>query len=101
MPKVIIRIHPPLTEWFGLAKGGKRVTLEQAFEPGACVRDVISRLAEQYPAFRTNALEPETDQLIWEVALAVNEQMLIAPDACDLLLEEGSRIDLFPGYAGG
>jgi len=101
MPKMTIRIHPPLTQWFGFMNVGKRVILEKDFEPGDCIRDVIFQLAEQYPAFRANGFEPETDELTWDTAIAVNEEMLIDPDAFDQPLEDGTRIDLFPGYAGG
>jgi molybdopterin converting factor small subunit len=101
MPTVIIRINPPLTKWLGLADDGKRMTIEQVFESGACIRDVISRLSELYPNFRANALDPETDQLVWNVVLALNEQFLYTPDAYDLVLKEQDEIIFFSAYVGG
>ncbi len=101
MPTVSVRIHAPLSERLGLAQGGRRVLLEQAIEPGESVRDVFSRLAEQYPAFRGNVLEPETGRLLPHVLLLVNGQRLTAPDAYDAPLPAGAEIMLLPAYAGG
>jgi molybdopterin converting factor small subunit len=102
MPQVSVCIRPPLSERLGTAQGGRRaIILEQAIEPGESVRDVFSRLAEQYPAFRVNALEPETDRLVPQILLMVNGRLLTAPDAYDTPLEEGAEIDLLPAYAGG
>ncbi len=101
MPIVTIRIHSPLSERLGLAEAGKRAILEHAVEPGECVRDVISRLAEQYPAFRANALEPETGRLVRHLLLVVNGQLLATPDAYDMPLKERDEIELLPAYAGG
>jgi molybdopterin converting factor small subunit len=101
MPTVTIRIYAPLSQRLGLAQGGRRAILEQAVEPGESVRDVFSRLAEQHPAFRVNALDPETDRLVPHIFLIVNGQLLTAPDAYDMPLKEQDEIELLPAYAGG
>jgi len=101
MPMVSIRIHAPLSERLGLAKGWGRVMLEQAIEPGESVREVFSRLVEQYPAFRGNVLEPETGRPWLHIILLVNGQRLITPEDYHAPLEDGAEIVLLPAYAGG
>ncbi len=101
MPVVSIRIHAPLSERLGLAKGWGRAVLEQAIEPGESLQGVFLRLAGQYPAFRGNVLESETGRLMPHVILLVNGQRLTSPEGYDAPLEEGAEIVLLPAYAGG
>jgi len=101
MPAVTIRILAPMSEQLGLARDGKRAMLEMAFEPGACIRSVIMFLTEQYPAFRTIALDPVTGRLIRQILLTVNGQLLTEPDAYDMPLKEHDEIVLLPMIAGG
>jgi hypothetical protein len=101
MPVVTIRIHAPLSEKLGLARGGRRAILDQSFEPGARVRDVFSRLAEQYPPFRTIALEPGTDRLVPHILLTVDGQLITAPDGYDRPLKEQDEIAFLHAARGG
>ncbi len=100
MPRVSIQILAPLSGRLGLAHGGTRAVLEQDIEPGATVRDVLSRLGERYPSFRENALEPETVLLLPHILLLVDGRYP-PPDAYDVPLEDGAEIVLLPAYAGG
>lgn len=101
MPTVLIRLHAPLSERLGLATGGRRALLEETFEPGACVRDVLTRLAERYPAFRAIALDPQTDRLVRPILLTVNGRLLTASDEYGLPLQERDEIVFLPAAFGG
>ena len=100
MPTVTVRIHALLSERLGLAEGGKRAILEQAIAPGESIRDVLSRLGEQYPAFREN-VDPVTGRLVGHLLVVVDGHLLTAPGDYDKPLSEGARIELMPAYAGG
>lgn len=101
MPVVTIRILAPMSEQLGLAQNGKRAILELTVEPGACIRDVITQLTKQYPAFRAIALEPEAERLIRNILLTVNGQLITASDMYDLPLTDQDEIVLLPMISGG
>ncbi len=100
----IARVTVEAVAWVTQFVGGdgtRRTVFDEAVEPGATVRSVLSRLANSYPTLRDVLWDRASGDLAEHIEVLVNDAVLGLTHTLDSPVQDGDRITLLGQYAGG
>jgi molybdopterin converting factor small subunit len=89
-----------VTQFVG-GDGTRRTVFDEAVEPGATVRSVLSRLADCHPTLRDVLWDRASGDLAEHIEILVNDAVLGLTYTLDSPVQDGDRITLLGQYAGG
>ncbi|MBI2918334.1 MAG: MoaD/ThiS family protein [Chloroflexi bacterium] len=95
-----IEVFPWLTELFGASRAS-HMTMDVAIADGQTVRQLLARLAQQYPDFGQRGFSLETGLPSSLVSLFLNERFLELAGGLDAPLGDGDNIMMIPAWEGG
>lgn len=95
-----IEVFPWLTELFGASRAD-HMTIDVAIADGDTIRQLLSRLAHQYPHFAQRAFDLETGLPSPLVSLFLNDRFLELAGGLDAALADGDSIMMIPAWEGG
>ncbi|HEY8477302.1 MAG TPA: MoaD/ThiS family protein [Chloroflexota bacterium] len=80
---------------------GERHVVHLDLPPGAVLRDLLERLAEENPRFAELAFHPGTVHVQDHVNILVNDRLFETLQGLDTPLATGDRVTFLPSFAGG
>ena len=89
-----------VTQFVG-GDGTRRKVFDEAVDPEATVRSVLSRLSDRYPTLRDVLWSRTSGDLAEHIEILVNDAVLGLTHTLDSPVRDGDRITLLGQYAGG
>ncbi len=80
---------------------GSEASLEIEASGSRTVRDVLNRLASEYPQFAKLVFDPKSQRLSWKVAVFYNGAHLEMADGLDTAIKGGDVLTFLPPIEGG
>jgi len=96
--------------WMGLGKeagepfgsaSGMCVKLDVDVDEGSTVRDLFGQLSERYPPVSERLFERQKGEFHPDVLVTINERIVNRTKVCDLHLNDGDKLAVFPLQVGG
>ena len=89
-----------VTQFVG-GDGTRRTVFDEAVDPDATVRSVLSRLSDRHPTLRDVLWNRASGDLAEHIEVLVNDAVLGLTHTLDSPVRDGDRITLLGQYAGG
>lgn len=97
MPKVVVRIVPWLSGYFG---SSGTILLENQIRENESILALLLSLAEKNVSFGKDIFRPSGRVLQSHIPVVLNGKLVTPADVDDVILRDGDRITVTPAHTG-